>query len=270
MHTWHEDLLNLLVTPAACSVDVFASIERVAFQLGFEHVAFGFQSPYPVTQPKITLFNNYSQPWQEHYSKAGYPNFSTLGDLSRLPFERFIEGLARALEPLTDAPMVFVGGCFGSVLAYETACRMVCPPLGMVFIGSGAPTSEGPAPTYHLMTDEQLKQELTRMKSMPDHLLGNDEYLAPVFLALRGMSQLAASYRPKLLALPDCAMTSIWPRSDVTVSKHDMIAWNTLTTGRFTLAEIDGSHAVLMDDPLGTYEASGLRDLLHKLTSGHP
>jgi LuxR family transcriptional regulator len=72
MHTWHEDLLNLLVAPATCRVDVFASIERVAFQLGFEHVAFGFQSPYPVTQPKITLFNNYSQPWQEHYSKAGY------------------------------------------------------------------------------------------------------------------------------------------------------------------------------------------------------
>lgn len=72
MNAWHEDLLNLLVTPITCPEHIFGSIERVAVKLGFDHVAFGFQAPYPVTKPKITLLNNYPGPWQEHYSRSGY------------------------------------------------------------------------------------------------------------------------------------------------------------------------------------------------------
>ncbi|MGV0959410.1 MAG: autoinducer binding domain-containing protein [Limnohabitans sp.] len=72
MNAWHEDLLNLLVTPIACPESIFGSIERVAVKLGFEHVAYGFQAPYPVTQPKITLLNNYPGPWQEHYNRSGF------------------------------------------------------------------------------------------------------------------------------------------------------------------------------------------------------
>ena len=72
MNAWHEDLLNLLVTPIMCPEHIFGSIERVAVKLGFDHVAYGFQAPYPLTQPKITLLNNYPGPWQEHYSRSGY------------------------------------------------------------------------------------------------------------------------------------------------------------------------------------------------------
>jgi DNA-binding CsgD family transcriptional regulator len=72
MQTWNEDLLNLLLTRDASPGDVFVKIERIALQLGFEYVAYGFQAPYPVTQPKIIMFNNYSRSWQEHYSNAGY------------------------------------------------------------------------------------------------------------------------------------------------------------------------------------------------------
>jgi DNA-binding CsgD family transcriptional regulator len=72
MNAWHEDLLNLLVTPITCPEHIFGSIERVAVKLGFDHVAYGFQAPYPVTQPNITLLNNYPGPWQEHYSRSGF------------------------------------------------------------------------------------------------------------------------------------------------------------------------------------------------------
>lgn len=72
MKSWHEDLLNLLVTPATSPEDIFSNIECVALKLGFDHVAYGFQSPYPVTKPKVTMLNNYPHPWQERYSRAGY------------------------------------------------------------------------------------------------------------------------------------------------------------------------------------------------------
>lgn len=72
MNTWQEDLLNLLLNPEASPKAIFAHINQAALQLGFEHVAFGFQAPYPVTQPKITLLNNYPTAWQQRYTQAGY------------------------------------------------------------------------------------------------------------------------------------------------------------------------------------------------------
>jgi DNA-binding CsgD family transcriptional regulator len=72
MHFWQEDLLNMLLIPATSAEAVFDRIKQAAQQLGFEHVAFGFQAPYPVTQPKITLLNSYPTAWQQRYAQAGY------------------------------------------------------------------------------------------------------------------------------------------------------------------------------------------------------
>ena len=72
MNPWQEDLMNVLLIPAAAPEAIFARIERAALQLGFDHVAFGFQAPYPVTEPKVTLLNNYPGPWQQRYAQAGY------------------------------------------------------------------------------------------------------------------------------------------------------------------------------------------------------
>lgn len=69
---WQHDLLDLLTAPATCVHEVFERVQKVASDLGFDHVAYGFQSPYPVTQPRITLLNNYPSAWQEHYAKADY------------------------------------------------------------------------------------------------------------------------------------------------------------------------------------------------------
>ena len=72
MNTWQEDLLNLLLTPEAPPKAIFAHIKQAALQLGFEHVAFGFQALYPVTNPNVTLLNNYPTAWQQRYAQAGY------------------------------------------------------------------------------------------------------------------------------------------------------------------------------------------------------
>jgi LuxR family transcriptional regulator len=72
MNTWQEDLLNLLLIPEASPEAIFGHIQQAAKQLGFDHVAFGFQAPYPVMQPTITLLNNYPTAWQQRYAQAGY------------------------------------------------------------------------------------------------------------------------------------------------------------------------------------------------------
>ena len=72
MTHWQEDLLNLLLSSGESSEAVFAHIKQAAQQLGFDHVAYGFQAPYPITQPKVTLLNNYPDAWQSRYTQAGY------------------------------------------------------------------------------------------------------------------------------------------------------------------------------------------------------
>ncbi len=72
MNDWHQDLMNLLVIPVGSPQDVFATIECVASRMGFEYIAYGFQSAYPVTKPKTSLMNNYPGHWQEHYVHHQY------------------------------------------------------------------------------------------------------------------------------------------------------------------------------------------------------
>lgn len=72
MKSWQIDLLDILSDEAMCQRAVFRRIESAAFALDFEHVAYGFQSPLPVSRPNITLVNNYPQSWQDRYGRAGY------------------------------------------------------------------------------------------------------------------------------------------------------------------------------------------------------
>ena len=72
MNLWQEDLLNLLLAPAQSPQSIFTRIAQAAQQLGFDYVAYGFQSPYPVTQRKIVMLNNYPGPGQARYADAGY------------------------------------------------------------------------------------------------------------------------------------------------------------------------------------------------------
>lgn len=72
MTPWQEDLLNVLLIPAAAPEAIFARIEQAALRLDFDHVAFGFQAPYPITNPNVTLLNNYPTAWQQRYAQAGY------------------------------------------------------------------------------------------------------------------------------------------------------------------------------------------------------
>jgi DNA-binding CsgD family transcriptional regulator len=72
MKSWQEDLLDLVPDTVACEREIFRRVEEAALALGFEHVAYGFQSLTPFSRPKITLFNNYPVSWRERYAQAGY------------------------------------------------------------------------------------------------------------------------------------------------------------------------------------------------------
>ncbi|MCW8167697.1 LuxR family transcriptional regulator [Verminephrobacter aporrectodeae subsp. tuberculatae] len=72
MENWQKDLIDMVFDDELCEREVFSRIEDAAIALGFEHVAYGFQSPIPLSRPRVILLNNYPGSWQERYAQAGY------------------------------------------------------------------------------------------------------------------------------------------------------------------------------------------------------
>ncbi|CBJ40391.1 transcriptional activator protein RasR [Ralstonia solanacearum species complex bacterium KE056] len=72
MKNWQEDLLDIFSDEQVSTSDVFEHIEAAALALGFEHVAYGFKAPLPLSEPKVVLLNNYPQAWRVRYLEAGY------------------------------------------------------------------------------------------------------------------------------------------------------------------------------------------------------
>jgi LuxR family transcriptional regulator len=71
MKSWQEDMLHALYV-VECEHQLFGRIVSHARRLGFEYCAYGLRMPLPLTQPKISMFNNYPITWQKKYQSEDY------------------------------------------------------------------------------------------------------------------------------------------------------------------------------------------------------
>lgn len=85
-----------LISGATSEDQLFERVRIMAGRLGFEYCAYGVQMPLPVSRPRIEIFNNYPEQWQERYARQRY--------LSIDPTVR--HGL-RSMMPLVWTPELF-------------------------------------------------------------------------------------------------------------------------------------------------------------------
>jgi LuxR family transcriptional regulator, quorum-sensing system regulator SolR len=71
MHIWQEHLLADL-DGAGSEQDVFDRLAGLAFDLGFDHFAYGVRQPMHLSQPRVVMMNNYPDTWQQRYSDQSY------------------------------------------------------------------------------------------------------------------------------------------------------------------------------------------------------
>src|SRR6266702_4121957 len=71
MKSCAEDLLTA-VDGMRCDLEVFRKVEAAACSLGFDHCAYGLRVPFPLSNPRTYLLNNYPAAWQARYQEAGY------------------------------------------------------------------------------------------------------------------------------------------------------------------------------------------------------
>lgn len=181
-----------------------------------------------------------------------------------MPFELFMEQIVEAVEPLADRPIVLVGSCFGSVLAYEVGRRLSQKPFAIVVFASPSPSlhgPDGPGFKYHNMTTREVTQELLHMAVMPEKDMQNRAVMAAILPKLRGLSQVATGYRCKRIPV-ESPIISVWPKSDAITTQEQMEAWKSLTNQTFTSLQMEGGHAVLMNDPERAYKAAGIQIIL--------
>lgn len=71
METWQEDQLHTLLS-IRCEQELFERLVSFTRELGFDYCAYGLRMPFPFSQPKTVMFNNYPVAWQTRYRERNY------------------------------------------------------------------------------------------------------------------------------------------------------------------------------------------------------
>jgi LuxR family quorum-sensing system transcriptional regulator SolR len=71
MDTWQENQLHAL-EGIQSEQQLFKAILSLGRELGFDLCAYGLRMPFPLSTPKIVMFNNYSAEWQTQYQVKNY------------------------------------------------------------------------------------------------------------------------------------------------------------------------------------------------------
>ncbi|MBS0199194.1 MAG: LuxR family transcriptional regulator [Proteobacteria bacterium] len=71
MQEWKEDQLQALIGGTS-QEELFAKIISFGREVGFERCAYGVRAPFPISNPKIIMLNNYPLAWQQVYQEKGY------------------------------------------------------------------------------------------------------------------------------------------------------------------------------------------------------
>ncbi|HYD61243.1 MAG TPA: autoinducer binding domain-containing protein [Noviherbaspirillum sp.] len=71
MTSWRDDCFNALLHIES-ERDLFEHVAKIARSIGFEYCAYGIRVPVPVSRPRVAMYNNYSDEWQNRYSECGY------------------------------------------------------------------------------------------------------------------------------------------------------------------------------------------------------
>jgi LuxR family quorum-sensing system transcriptional regulator SolR len=69
--TWQEDQLHALLS-IQCEQELFKALVLLAHELGFDYCAYGLRMPFPFSQPKTVMFNDYPIAWQTRYREKNY------------------------------------------------------------------------------------------------------------------------------------------------------------------------------------------------------
>jgi len=163
--------------------------------------------------------------------------------------ETLIPVLADALLPGLRPPFALLGHSMGALIGFELAreLRRSGRPLPCHFFVLGRPAPQIPAPAapIHDLPDSEFIDSLRRLNGTPAEILA-DEALMRVFLpVLRADFALVETHRNVEQPPLPCPISAFGGLGDGEVSREDLMAWRSQTTGRFFSRFYTGGHFFL-------------------------
>ena len=148
-----------------------------------------------------------------------------------------------------DRPICLFGHSLGALIAFELSRTMrqrEMPAPHRLFISAcRAPQIPYKRPPIHHLDDPEFLQAVGKLNGTPSEVLMHQELLRILLPALRADFRLAETYRYVPAPPLSCAISAIGGDEDEFITRGDLVAWHSQTTGPFNFRMVSGKHFFL-------------------------
>lgn len=157
------------------------------------------------------------------------------------------EAIAEHIAARFPAALAIMGHSMGASIAHEVAVRLPEQIRGLVVSARNPPTEETRTGAIHLLSDDQLVNEVESMGATPPGVLTHPELRELLLPVIRNDYRMIETYRPglvKALTIPTYAYVGL---DDATTDIEVMGGWGKVTQGSFGLRTFSGGHFYFTD-----------------------
>lgn len=163
-----------------------------------------------------------------------------------------INALIIQILPRLNRPFIFFGHSLGSRIGFELTKQLEqrygFSPRHFIASGSRAPHVSGTLENWHLLSDDNFKEQLRELNGTPEEVLNNDELMSLIMPLLRADFRIADEYRAILEPIA-CPISVLGGTNDSDVSKQDLDEWSKVTSSYFKAHEFEGDHFFIDKNP---------------------
>ncbi|MGK4000975.1 SDR family NAD(P)-dependent oxidoreductase [Sorangium sp. So ce1036] len=180
-----------------------------------------------------------------------------LGETPVTDMRAFVDEVCGALSDRLDIPTVFFGYSFGTWTAYAALCgaitrRACAAPLGLAVACMTPPGHEQQSMMRSSFDDgdDVIVKNMVAARVWPEASLNDADVRAVLLPSFRADAQLGISYQwgsERALDVPVLAVAAT--RDELVPDASTVEAWRRVTTGSFVMRHIEGTHALLFDEP---------------------
>ena len=159
-----------------------------------------------------------------------------------------VDELLKALPGYMDRPFALFGHSMGAMIGFELARRLrylALEPVHFFASGCRGPHLVNRTPPRYGLPDAEFIAALRNLNGVPSEVLGDDELMELMLPTIRGDFRLAETYVCRPQPPLRCPVTAVGGLEDVEVTREDLEAWSSHTTGQFQVHVLPGNHFFL-------------------------
>lgn len=156
------------------------------------------------------------------------------------------DAVCASLAHCSEKPFAFFGHSLGALIAFEVSRKLAAlglpGPLHLFASACSGPAVPGRKSGQHLWPEDDLIEYLRGLNGTPEELFRNREFLDCVLPAIRADLEMIDTYEYRPAPALQCPITALGGVDDLEVSRTELEAWRSESTGEFSLKMFPGDH----------------------------